>query len=363
MKKQKLVSVLMAAAMLSTVMLSGCGQKADALSEADKDYTVRLGYYNCDHMTGACIAKDAGIFDELGLKVEVTGNGKVPTAMAAGQMDVGYIGTSGMLAASLKGSPIIITANNHLGGSWYLVVSNNIKSPQELIGKTLAIGTKPESDGAWIQLAKNINIPVEGSNYKTVDMSSNKDKYLALKAGKIDGFTTCDPWGSMAEYEKTGKIMGTYTKIEDQWGSCCAYTMNKNFVKDHPALAKKMIVAHSKALEYIYTHPVKSAKIFAKNYSVPEEVALMTIYQKTVGEGRTLTWKITPEYIKHEIEYAVRMKTLDKAPVYEDVVNETLFKESGADDFDKFIKDKVDPIFPVGMSYADWKTKAAEVDK
>jgi len=29
-------------------------------------------------MTAACIAKDTGIFDELGMKVNVTGNGKVP---------------------------------------------------------------------------------------------------------------------------------------------------------------------------------------------------------------------------------------------------------------------------------------------
>ena len=52
----------------------------EPLSEEDAGYTVNLGYYNCDHMTAACIGKDSGIFKALGMKVEITGNGKVPQA-------------------------------------------------------------------------------------------------------------------------------------------------------------------------------------------------------------------------------------------------------------------------------------------
>lgn len=76
-------------ALLSSLVV-GCGSEKTGLDASKTDdYTVNLGYYNCDHMVGACIAKDAGIFDELGLKVNVTGNGQVPEAMAAAKMDVG----------------------------------------------------------------------------------------------------------------------------------------------------------------------------------------------------------------------------------------------------------------------------------
>ena len=108
-KKKRLMVLVMSAALAATTLLAGCGAKSTTTStdnSKDKDYTVKLGYYNCDHMTAACIAKDAGIFDKLGVKVEVTGNGKVPEAMAAGKMDVGYIGTGGLIAVQLKGSPI-----------------------------------------------------------------------------------------------------------------------------------------------------------------------------------------------------------------------------------------------------------------
>lgn len=355
---------------LVLVVGAGCSKEADNAQKTsgntgDQDYVVQLGYYNCDHMVGACIAKDAGIFDELGLKVNVIGNAKVPTAMAAGQMDVGYIGTRGLATAFDKGAPILAVANNHVGGSTYLVASNKIKTARDLVGKKVALGNDAEKNNPkWVQLAKQLGIPAETSAYQNFEMD-DKDAYLAMKTGNLDGYFCCDPWASMAVYEKTGHVLGTWTTLPDgSWGTCCVYSMNKNFVKEHPELAKKMLLAHTRAVEYTYLHPVKAARIFAKNYQVPEEVALMTIYMKTVGEGRTLTWKIDPNCFKNYFENAKKMKVEDFMEIgsCDRWLDTTLLDQSGADDFDNFIKTKVDPIFPVGMSYQDWKMKALEID-
>ncbi|WP_418791799.1 ABC transporter substrate-binding subunit SaoX [Phosphitispora sp. TUW77] len=368
MKKIKKVLLVLGVAAFVMALIAGCGSSKttsenNTISEEDKNYIVNLGYYNCDHMTAACIAEDTGIFDELGIKVNVTGNGKVPEAMAAGKMDVGYIGTEGLMRAYLKGSPIIVAANNHMGGSYYLVAANDIKNPIELVGKKMGIGKDPEKNSAsWLLIANSLGIPLEGKNYETFEMA-DKDKFLALKTGQLAGYTCCDPWGSMAEYEKVGKIIGVASKLPgDKWGSCCVLSMNQDFVKEHPELAKKMIVAHSKAIEYIYTHPYKAAEIFAENYNVPVEVALMTIYRKTVAEGRSLTWELDEQKIQDEIAYELSVKTLEKAPPITEFVNTKLISEAGTDNFAAFIKDKVDPVFPIGMSFEDWKKKAAEVD-
>ena len=84
--------------------------KLEPLSKEDADYTVNLGYYNCDHMTAACIGQDSGIFKALGLKVEITGNGKVPEAMSAGRMDMAYAGWTTTLGAVQNGTPLFIAA-------------------------------------------------------------------------------------------------------------------------------------------------------------------------------------------------------------------------------------------------------------
>ena len=104
--------------MAGAAAVAGTSLPAVVLGRSRNDYTIRLGYYNCDHMTAAPVAKAAGIFDKYGLKVELTGNGKVPEAMAAGRMDVGYIGFTGMIKGIMKGSPMVSVANNHCASSY-----------------------------------------------------------------------------------------------------------------------------------------------------------------------------------------------------------------------------------------------------
>lgn len=332
--------------------------------QSDKDYVIRYGYYDCDHMTAAPVAKDARIFDKLGLKVELTGTGKVPEAMAAGKMDVGLIGFNGMVRAILKGSPMVAVANNHVGGSMYIIVKKEINRPEELIGKKLGLRAIPEKNVEnWIWFARVSGIPVEGKYYECFTMS-DKDEYLALKAGHLDGFYACDPWGSMAEYEDTGRILFRFGALPSgKWGICCPLVMNKTFVKEHPELAIKVVQAHNMAIQFIYNQPYKAAEIFAKNYHVPLEVALMTIFKKTVGETRTLRWKIYREGYEEQIKFQQWVGTIPTLPAFEEVMNTDLLAESGVSDFDAFIKEKVDPVFPLGMSYQDWKRKAIDINK
>ncbi len=330
---------------------------------AKDNYQINLGYYNCDHMTAAPVAEKTGIYKDLGLDVVVTGNGKVPQAMVAGRMDVGYIGINSVFKSSEKGVPLVVAANNHKGGSFYLVVSNKINSPQELIGKTLAIGTEPEDDTAWMQIADELKIPREGKAYKAIDMDSGPNQVLALERGQIDGFTNCDPWASLAEYRKVGKIMGIEKKLSDgTWGICCAYAFNKKFITEHPELAVKMIKAHELAIEYIYIHPIKSAKIFSEAYKIPYEVALMTIYKKTVGEGRTLTWDLKEKEIRNELKFVQENNFTSKDVTFEKVVDMDIYKKANLRDFDTFIKENVASNYPEGMSYEEWLKKAKELD-
>ena len=352
--------------LITFVTVQGAFSQGPAQKPEDKDYVVKLGYYNCDHMTAAVVAKDAGIFDELGIKVAITGNGQVPEAMAAGQMDVGYIGFERMVRSFLKGAPVFMAAQNHLGGSFYLVVRNGINDPKELVGKKLAphkYGPTPETvSSEWVSFTRSAGIPVEGKNYELFQMA-DKDQFLALKIGQLDAYITCDPWASMAEYDGCGHIMHAFTRTDSgKWGTCCVYSMNKEFARVHPDLAKKMILAHARALQHIYTRPLKSAEIFAKNYNVPLEVALMTIYKKTVAEDRTLRWDVNMENVREAVEANINTNTLDGAAKTADYVQTALLDQAGTDDFDKFIKEKVDPVFPLGTTYEVWKKKAYEVE-
>lgn len=382
-KKKRAMWTWTAIAMLVILALAGCGKDSAQqtenelsvqlareyqlapLSKEDAAYTVNMGYYDCDHMTAACIGKDAGIFEALGLKINLTGNGNVPEAMSAGKMDVGYAGWTTTLQAVPKGTPLFIAAQNHTGGSEYLIANKNIQSPQDLIGRKVSFGNNPEKNSInWAEWADQLGIPVDISNYENFNMSDH-DEYFALKAGQLEAYICCDPWGSMAEYEDTGWVVIRQETMRDgEQGTCCKVAMHTKFAEEHPELAKRVLLAHTLSIQYMYEHPYKAAEIFANNYSVPLEVGLMTMWKKTNEEGRTISWDMNVDELKNQLaamqKYNVQndINTVD----VENYVNTSYFDACGAKDFQTYIKDEVGPVFPLGMSYEDWKKKAMEID-
>ncbi len=158
------------------------------LNDTEKNYTIEVGYNNCDHMVACIIAQEAGIYDALGLKVNLTKTAEIINGLSSGQMDAGYQGVEGSILAANQGAPIFMAAANHLGGSRYFVASNDIQDPSDLEGKTLAITAEGEIDPEWITWSNKLGIPNESSAYNVVSMGQ-QDAMFALKAGQIDGFT------------------------------------------------------------------------------------------------------------------------------------------------------------------------------
>jgi NitT/TauT family transport system substrate-binding protein len=297
------------------------------------------------------IARDAGILEKNGVTANITGTGKVPEAMSAGQMDAGYVGATTVARAYGKGAPIRVVATNHRGGSFYLVLSNAIKSPDDLIGKSISLGSTPQPN--WVAIATQLGIPWEFSNYNTVATISDHDDYLALVAGKLDAFIACDPWGSMAEYNHVGWIASTYLKLPDgSWGSCCDLSMRDGFIEEHRELAKACVKSHVEAQQFIYDHPHRSADMFATSYDVPYDIAMKTLWRKCNAEGNSMSWEL-------DVSEKVRTFAWYKSFGIEDFENyadptewcdNTLLKEIKADDFETFIENKVEPYFPSGIS-------------
>jgi len=346
------------------------------LTEEEKNRVVEMGYRDCDHMVAAEVGKAAGIYENLGLKVNVIKTGQVYEAMAAGQMDCAYMGVVKLIDSISKGAPICVAAGNHTGGSWYLVASNNIKSPEDLIGKKLAIGTGAEKSPGWHEVTEELGIPAGIENYEVFDMK-DKDEYFALAAGQLDAFTCCDPWGSYAEHEGTGRMLAT------GWGSakgategteagiCCVYGFNTDFIEKYPNLSTRLMYAHILSIQYMYQHPYRAAEVFAEAFGVPVEVGFRTIWVKLIQEGRTITWNMFPEnfqvflnqYEKYNItpenSPPLDMNNLDK--VWKKAPMEGAIS-AGSPDFAAFIKEKVDPVFPTGMTFDEFLTVAKEID-
>ena len=144
--------------------------------------------------------------------------------------------------------------------------------------------------------------------------------------------------------------------------------MSNNFREEHPELAKRMVLAHALSIQYIYKHPYNAAMIFADAFGTKPEVALNTIYMKTVKEGRTLTWQFSEKnlenYMSHYQEYAdiIPEEDIPNIDDFEKFMSTDLIKECGVVDFKDFLTNEVEPLYPTGMTFEDWLTKAKEID-
>ena len=399
--KKKLIASLLAAAMLCS-LLTACHNSSETntvdvestdfdpkkavedyefgeLSEEEKNYTVEMGYFNCDHMCASIIGEKSGIYEALGLKVNLTKSPETVNALISGAMDVGYIFFSKNLMSD--DSPVYQAAANHLGGSRYLVVSNDIDvdDPLSIEGKTISMDAEPQVNSEWRKWSEEYGFSFQPEDYDIVAMGQ-KDAMFALKAGQIDAFTCCDPYASQAEFEGFGKIMciswGANLEegellTEENAGTCCSYAMSVAFRKKYPDLARRLVYAHMLSVKYLYEHPYNAAMMFADGFDVDPYVGLRTVYMKTVAEGRTITWQWSEQTMQNNEDFQTQWK--DPAVPEEDIIfakdsmkslelSNEIFEEAGVPDFDEFIKDSVDDKFPLGMTFEDWYNAAKKID-
>lgn len=350
------------------------------LNDVEKDYVIEMGYFNCDHMCCSIIGEKAGIYDALGLKVNLTKSAETVNALISGAMDVGYIFFSKNLMT--EDSPLFQASANHIGGSRYLVVNPDvidIDNPKSIEGKKIGCLAEPEIDSEWRKWSEEYGFSYKTEDYDLVTMGQ-QDAMFALKAGQIDAFTCCDPYASIAEFEGFGKIMAISwganleegeLLTDDNAGTCCSYAMSKAFREQCPELSRRIIYAHMLAVEYLYSHPYNAAMMFADGFDVDPYVGLRTVYMKTVAEGRTITWQWSEQNMINNEEFDTQWT--DPSIPEEDIIfaedsksslelSGEIFEDAGIPDFDTFIEEEIDDTFPLGMTFEDWYNVAKTID-
>lgn len=392
--KKRILSCLLAIMML-TVIMTGCQDsslqknvvkvdydvnkevepylaKLPAIPEADKSFVIQMGYNDCDHMVAAIIGDNAGIYKALGLNVVVTKSGQTAAAMASGDMVAGYSGFSSMVKSANKGAPVFMPAGSHLGGSKYFVVRSEINSPEEIIGSRITVGEADMFSPYWLSYCEQVGLPTDYTRYQGVDMDDN-DAIVAMKAGQIDGYMCCDPFGTMAEFEGFGKIIGTEwgahvsDDLETGWGLHCGYFINKDFANDHKELTTRLVLAHCLAIKYMYQHPYNAGMMFADDFGVDPAVGLRTMYMKLCAEGRTLSWDVNETNIKNYTDYWNSYGIPeDKIPEVKDLpsfLDLQYLEACGIESFKDFmVNNKIDEKFPIRDPYLTWLEKAETID-
>ena len=247
-KKITFVLVLALAAFL--VMGAASAGLFDFLGGGDN--TVKIGYLPSDHDAALFVADAQGKYAEKNITtklVQFNNGGDLMTAMASGEVDVGYVGIAPVLSSVAKGVPVKVISSAQTEGSGIVVTQDSgINSAADLKGKSIA--TPGEASIQHVLLSyylKQNGMSIKDLNVSAMKVPSMND---ALKTKQIDGIITFQPYVSIAANDSGNKVLADSNVILPNH-PCCVVVASDDFIKNHENTAKDIVAIHANATNFI----------------------------------------------------------------------------------------------------------------
>lgn len=268
---KKLVSFILVSTLLSTLLLTGCGNKKD-----NGEYVFKIGTANGSLCLAPLhIAADNGYFEEefkaAGINYELVDIDIQQTAdlIASGKIDA-CVGLAGSFIPQIdSGLDISFTNGIHTGCTKYYVSSNSdINDMSDLKGKKVGVpGISDSSVVALKRILHDLGINVSADNMEVELVVYNlTDLPLALENGAVDAIALHDPVAASAEseYEFT-KIFDLTEDGKFKEEYCCAAFVTTSAAAEHSEAAAAYTRALMKASAYVQAEPENSAKLQIDN--------------------------------------------------------------------------------------------------
>ena len=258
-KNRKIIRLTVVIAVFLLVIFTLYG-----ISDSNKG-TVKIGYLPTDHDAALFVANSTGMFKDAKLDVELyeyNNGGDLMSAMASGDLDVGYVGIPPVIHSMSKDVPVRIVAGAQNEGSGLVAHHSSVKSISDLKGKVVA--TPGEASIQSVLLKYDLN--KSGLSFSDIESPSMKVSSMndALKTNGIDAMVTYEPYVTISkELNKQTLVKRSGDILPDH--PCCVVVMNEKFLSDHFNKAKKLLDIHKKATEKIKENPEGMVKYLPKN--------------------------------------------------------------------------------------------------
>ncbi|VEF48620.1 putative taurine ABC transporter taurine-binding protein [Bacillus freudenreichii] len=265
-----LMSLLM---IFALVVTSACG-KTTSKSE-DGKVKFRIGYQVIPN--AELLAKATNMFEEKFDNVEVEllqfeAAVDVNTAMAAGEIDVGLIGSSSVASGIAQGlSNQVIWLHDVIGENEALAVKKDsgIKTLEDCVGKKIAV-----SFGSTTHYSLLSALELKGIDEKDITILDMKpaDMLAAWKQGQIDGGYVWYP--TLGEMLDDGDVILTSRELAEE-GIVTADVgiATKDFIDKHPDVLKQYIKILDEAVQLYRTSKDDSAEKLTTELNVSKEDA------------------------------------------------------------------------------------------
>ncbi len=210
------------------------------------------------------LAKDAGIYKKHGLDLDlifIDGSVRGIQSLIAG--DLGYSGAVGtaVINARLAGGDVAIIQSQMNTLPYFVVGNPNIKSPEQLKGRSAAVHIPGTSADFALRLAL-AKVGVAYKDIKAVTVGGGPARLAATMTGQMD-FTVVTE-GEKIQAEKAGlRTIIDMAKLKVPFQFNCTVTTRKK-IRENPDEVRRVVLAMTESIHFLKTRKEESIRVMQK---------------------------------------------------------------------------------------------------
>jgi len=225
-------------------------------------------------------ALDNGLFEKYGMKVEyvsIRGSGVALAALAADEIQFLYCAADATIPGMAAGSDAKLIASPLVGLPWVLLARKDIKRPEELKGKSIAVTRAGDLTFRLARaLMKKFNLTDDDVKIRTVGGTGQVEPFNAMHAGIAEAALVTPPLDVRGRRNGFNLIY----RLNDL-GVPSVYSSlhtNAKSLKERPALVQKWVAALAESIQFVEKNPDKGKAAVSKALKLNDADALQSAY-------------------------------------------------------------------------------------
>lgn len=299
-------------------------------SEVRSQEKIRIAYSSTDALNGIwTIAQEAGFYKKNGLDADVVYIGSSTVAAAAVvSQDVQLANIAGSVVAhsGARGGDLVSVACFVNSLAYELVVLENIKSPEDLRGKSIGISRFGSvSDVAARELLKGIGLR-PGEDVTILQIGGASERAAGFSRGVIAGFPSPPGNVHLIPGGLPHRVLADMADFQKPYPLpfICAVTTKSYLAKNRPVV-KRAVMALIEAGHYFKTNKEGTQKIIAKQLRGANKAYLESAYQSTSKIIERVPYT-TREGMKIQLEEVLKQTPGGKANV-DSLIDDSIIRE------------------------------------
>lgn len=270
-------------------LLAACAVAVAAQAGA-ADTAVKLGYMPIAEEMPKFVAAEKGMFRKHGLDAQLVRFESGPdmgTALLGGSIQIGMIGTPGLINAAVAGRPIVAivdNGSNAVGPAGYeyytgLVVLEDspIKGIGDLKGRKVALNVlKANSEAQTVLQVRRWN---QEHPDKALDIGKDLQFVVipfgsmptALEKGIVDAASMIEPYMTQLAKSRKVRVIAPVQYAIPSWPVSFG-VVRRDFAEQHGDVVTRYRAAWNEAVQWIGKNPEEARGIMQKYAGVPPEV-------------------------------------------------------------------------------------------